>query len=187
MVASKEKTVRNLIAGLVALLISSSGWAGFWQVDYDDNSHAKNVTTVVVGGAPAELSAIGIVDSTRYWEVFLGKSLKVAEDISITPHIGLEGLSGASPRLRYLVLTSATFGKLRFTGINEFAGNTGNFHKQVLQVDIHHRIAAGLVRHSSAGFGPRIDFQVTPTLSVYFQHLKRDGTHRSTVALIGAF
>lgn len=187
MVTSKEKTVRNLIAGLITLLISSSGWAGFWEVDYDDKSHVEHVTTVTVGDTPTELSAIGIADSTRYWEIFLGKSLKVAEGISITPHIGLEGLSGESPRLRYLVLTSATFGKLRFIGINEFAGNTGNFHKQVLQVDLYPRIVAGLVRHSSAGFGPRIDFQIAPMLSVYFQYLRCDETHRSTVALMGTF
>lgn len=180
--------MRSFIIAFAVAIVSPPSWAGFWQIDYDDNRRKRDVTTVVLGGNPAELSVIGIADSTRYWEVVLGKSFKIAEAVSIIPHVGYEGLSGASPRVRFLVLTSASIGKLRFTGVNEFAGNTGNFHKQVLQMDLNPRMAVGLTRHSSAGFGPRFDFQVTPKTAMQLQYLKgRGDDRRLTFTLTGAF
>lgn len=159
--------------------------AGFYELDHDWNKHGKQVTTVVVGTSVGPFAPMLVVDSTGYYEGFAGYPMKLGL-VSVTPYLGLEGLKGVNPKARSMLITSTQLGPLSAMTVNEFGGVTGNFHKGRLWVDVS-SYSLGLVRHSSAGFGPRIDYRLGSGTTMYLQYLRKDKMSRLTLAVSGEF
>lgn len=170
---------------LILWITTSIQAAGFYELDYDRNKPGKQVTTAVVGGLVGQIVPILVVDSTGYYEGFVGYPLKFGP-ISVRPHLGFEGLKGVNPKARGLTVASTRIGPLNMLVVNEFGGVTGNFHKERVWADVG-SYSLGLVHHSSAGFGPRIDYRLVGGTTVYLQYLQKGDASRLTFAVSGAF
>lgn len=179
-----EQCIKAFVWGLLFVAPSAHA-SGFYELDYDWNSGSKAVATITVGSLSERLSSLIVVDSTQYYEAFIGRPFTLGQ-IAFVPHIGLEGLKGVNPRPRGFLLTSAQFGPATFVVVNEFGGVTGNFHKERVQFDIG-KFGLGAVNHRFAGFGPRIDYKLSPRSALYLQYLQKGGASRLTLALTGEF
>lgn len=177
--------MKKLFGFLLWVVLGAAHAAGFYELDYDWNKPGKQVATATVGATIRRLAPLFVVDSTGYYEGFVGYHTKLGS-VSITSYAGLEGLKGVSPRARGLVVASTSLGPLSVVTVNEFGGVAGNFHKERLWVDVG-RYGIGLVRHSSAGFGPRVDYRLGSEAAVYLQYLRKGGTSRLTLAVSGQF
>ena len=177
--------MKNVFSLILFFATSMVQAAGFYELDYDWNRPGKQVATVVVGASAGIFVPMLVVDSTGYYEGFVGYPMKLGP-VSVVSHLGIEGLKGANPRVRGLTVTSTEIGPIKVAVVNEFGGVTGNFHKERVWVDVG-PYGFGLVRHSSAGLGPRIDYRLGNKMTVYFQYLPKNGTSRPTLALSGVF
>jgi hypothetical protein len=179
--------MKKVFSFLLLVVSGIAQAAGFYELDHDWNRPGKQVATVTVGGLVGPFVPMLVVDSTGYYEGFVRvrRPMKLGV-VSITPYFGLEGLKGANPRARGLFTVSAQLGPLSASALNEFGGVTGNFHKERVWADVG-SYSLGLVRHSSAGFGPRIDYRLVGGTTVYLQYLQKGDASRLTFAVSGAF
>lgn len=177
--------MKNVFSLMLLVATNMVQAAGLYELDYDWNKPGKQVATTTVGGSAGSFVPMLIADSTGYYEGFVGYPLKLGV-VSITPYFGLEGLKGVNPRARGLFTVSAQLGPLSASVLNEFGGVTGNFHKERIRIDIG-VYSLGFVRHSSAGFGPRIDYRLVGGTTVYLQYLKKSDASRLTLAVSGTF
>ena len=177
--------MKKLFGFLLWAVLGAAQAAGFYEFDYDWNKPGKQIATVVVGASVGTFAPMFVVDSTGYYEGFVGYPTKLGS-VSITSYAGLEGLKGVSPKARGLIVASTSLGPLSVVTVNEFGGVTGNFHKERLWVDVS-RYSFGVVKHSSAGFGPRIDYKLSPSTTFYLQHLRKETVLRLTLAVAGTF
>jgi hypothetical protein len=177
--------IKRIVLSLILWVASLAHAAGFYELDYDWNKPGKQVTTVTVGGSIGRSSPMLVLDSTGYYEGFVGYPMKLGP-VSVTPYVGLEGLKGMQLRPRGLLLTSAQLGSVNMLVVNEFGGVTGNFDKERVWADVG-LYSFGLVRHSSAGFGPRFDYRLSSGTMIYLQYLRKGSPSRLTVALVGTF
>lgn len=176
------KRIILLLAVWVTTIVQA---AGFYELDLDYRSPGKQVVTATVGGSVGRFSPMLVVDSTGYYEGFVGYPMRLGP-VSVTPHLGLEGLKGVDPKARGLLVTSAQIGPVNAMVVNEFGGVTGNFHKERLWFDAG-KHDFGLVRHRFAGFGPRIDYQLKDGMTMYLQYLRKGDSSRLTLAVTGTF
>src|SRR3989344_6025048 len=150
--------MKNFFGLMLFVAMLSVRAAGFYELDSDWHSPGKQVATLTVGGSVGQFSPMLIVDSTEYYEGFVGRPFAVGQ-ISFVPYVGVEGMKGVNPRPRGLLISSTQLGSLHAMMLNEFGGVTGNFHKERLWVDAG-RYSLGLVNHRFAGFGPRLDYRL---------------------------
>lgn len=177
--------MKKLFGFLLWVVLGVAHAAGFYELDYDWNKPGKQVATATVGATIGRFTPLFVVDSTGYYEGFVGYPLKLGP-VSVTPHVGLETLKGVNPKARGLVVASTKLSLLSAMTVNEFGGVTGNFHKERVWKDIG-PYSLGFVRHSSAGFGPRVDYRLDNGATLYLQHLQKDGASRFTFAVSGTF
>ncbi|MBP9698019.1 MAG: hypothetical protein KBD65_02420 [Candidatus Moranbacteria bacterium] len=177
--------IKRIVLPLIIWVASLAHADGFYELDLDWNKRGKQVTTVVVGAPVGPFAPMLVGDSTGYYEGFVGYPMKLGP-VSVTPHLGLEGLKGVNPKARGMLITSTQLGPLSAMTVNEFGGVTGNFHKERLWVDAS-SYSLGLVRHSFAGIGPRIDYRLGSGTTMYLQYLRKDKMSRLTLAISGEF
>lgn len=177
--------MKKLFCFLLWVVFGAAQAAGFYELDYDWNKPGRQMATVVVGASVGPFGPILVVDSTGYYEGFVGYPTKLGP-VSIMPYVGLEGLKGVSPKVRGMIVASTKLGPVTMMTVNEFGGVTGNFHKERLWIDVG-SYNFGLVRHSSAGFGPRIDYRLSSGTILFLQYLRKGETSRLTFAVSGEF
>ena len=91
--------IKHIVLSLTLLVATSTQAAGFYELDSDWYSPGKQVVTATIGGSVGQFSPMLVVDSTGYYEGFVGHPMKLGP-VSVTPHLGLEGLKGVDPKAR---------------------------------------------------------------------------------------
>lgn len=168
---------------LLVILFSEPVRAQTLELIQDNNRSGNSPTTVIVSGSPvSHINSLVIADTTGYYEIYPIGTTVMHGNVRISPYAGIEGMKGVPAKVRGLVVVGYATGSFNFTTLVEFAGNTGNFNRQIVtykDTNIHY----SLVRHSFAGTGIRIDVITGRGVSPYIQLLER----RTTIGLVANF
>ncbi len=156
---------------LLCLTVQTASAAGFLNLERSNRKATHDVTGVVVGGEVKGVQLFGFYDSTRYGEVLAGRTFRLGEHAKTTVYAGAEGLPGCGPKLRGMVITSATLGSFSGLSVIDFAGCTGNFNLKQVSYNLSD-LTLSLVDHSGAGSGVRIDWRAMPAINIYVRALK---------------
>ncbi|MDO8565782.1 MAG: hypothetical protein Q7S04_01170 [Candidatus Moranbacteria bacterium] len=171
---------------LVLALLACPAIAGetsFWiepQVVYNKEKSLSRIDAGLSGNIAESIGyfAFGQALSNGYSQLYGGPNWKPLSWLEVGVGVGAESVK---PSLRRSAYFLATEGKVSALGIYE-NGGSGRFRKLVATYQITESLKLGVMSETYLGFGPRVEYAVTKSISLWGAVL-RDHESQTTNAV----
>ena len=174
--------LKIIVSVLLSLFASSVCSADFWTEIQTNKTRGTEVNQINFGGTGEHWFAFGQSVEGGYSQVYGGPRFNPTSWSEVGVAAGAETVGNGWNR-RFGSYAWAGKDKWSVLFVNEDGPMTGQWHKDIIKYQATPSLAIGLQTQKFLGNGPRVEYQVNKTVSLWGVVLNKHGVTTTTAAI----